>query len=440
MADRRGRSADRRRQLPGKLDRATARRGGGSTRPARGQPPCGRPWAADGSLARIDTAIATWSGNLARDDADFVAAIQLGELYLARTRLTSDPADVARALAAADAALIAAPDLPAARLLRTHAHLANHDFAAAVTDAEAVLAGQPDAPMALAALGDATLELGEYDAAERAYDALADAAAGPAVQARLARLAAATGDLAGARRLADAALAAANRDPDTASETLAWYHTLSGALAFQAGDVAGSSDAYASAFEAWPGSAAALAGLARATAAAGDLAGAIPLYERAIAILPRPETLAALGDLLELTGDTTAAEEQRAMALAVGGLAPDRQLAKYLADHGVDPDRAVELARRDLQSRHDAYAHDTLAWALLANGMPQEADAAMRIARSHGTEDALLDYHAGMIAAALGRDEEARDLLRSALERNAGFDPLQSVRAAEALAELEARP
>ncbi len=156
--------------------------------------------------------------------------------------------------------------------------------------------------------------------------------------------------------------------------------------------------------------------------------------------MPRPETLAALGDLLELTGDTTEAEEQRAMALAVGGLAPDRQLAKYLADHGVDPDRAVGLARRDLQSRHDAYAHDTLAWALLANGMPQEADAAMRIARSHGTEDALLDYHAGMIAAALGRDEEARDLLRSALERNPGFDPLQSVRAAEALAELEARP
>ena len=175
----------------------------------------------------------------------------------------------------------------------------------------------------------------------RAYDALADAAAGPAVQARLARLAAATGDLAGARRLADAALAAATRDPDTASETLAWYHTLSGALAFQAGDVAGSSDAYALALEAWPGSAAGLAGLARATAATGDLAGAIPLYERAIAIVPRPETLAALGDLLELTGDTTEAEEQRAMALAVGGLAPDRQLAKYLADHGVD----IRIAR-----------------------------------------------------------------------------------------------
>ncbi len=173
--------------------------------------PADAPGPADGSLARIDTAIATWSGNLARDDGDFIAAVQLGELYLARTRLTSDPADVARALAAADAALVAAPDLPAARLLRAHAHLANHDFAAAVTDAEAVLAGQPGAPLALAALGDATLELGEYDAARRAYDALADAAAGPAVQARLARLAAATGDLAGARRLADAALAAANR-------------------------------------------------------------------------------------------------------------------------------------------------------------------------------------------------------------------------------------
>jgi hypothetical protein len=59
-------------------------------------------------------------------------------------------------------------------------------------------------------------------------------------------------------------------------------------------------------------------------------------------------------------------------------------------------------------------------------------------ARAHGTQDALLDYHAGAIAAAAGRHEEAIDLLRGALDRNLGFDPLQAARAGDLLAELEA--
>jgi tetratricopeptide (TPR) repeat protein len=98
----------------------------------------------------------------------------------------------------------------------------------------------------------------------------------------------------------------------------------------------------------------------------------------------------------------------------------------------------VEVTAADLERRSDVYAHDAHAWALYAAGRFAEADAAMQAARAHGTQDALLDYHAGMIAAALERDDEARRLLTAALDRNPSFDALQAQRAAATLAPLEA--
>lgn len=403
--------------------------------------PADAPSVADGPLADIDEAIAVWTGNLGRDEADFIAATNLAELYLARVRITADSADIARALVAATAALDANPDLLAAVLLRGQAHFANHDFAAAAADAQTVLDTQPGAPEALAALGDAQLELGDYDTARATYATLAGAASGPAVDARRARLASLTGNLAAARSLADAAATAASSDPDMRRETVAWYETLAGSLAFQDGDLDASTAAFHAALDEWNGSAAAMAGLARATAASGDLETAIGLYEHAIAILPRPETIAALGDLYALTGRADQADATYAKVAAVASLGPsDRQVALFLANHDGDAGRAVVLARKELLTRHDAYAHDTLAWALLADGRADEAAAEMRLARAEGTEDPLLDYHAGMIAAATGRSAEARTLLGELLARHPGFDPLQATRAAETLAALGRRP
>ena len=78
--------------------------------------------------------------------------------------------------------------------------------------------------------------------------------------------------------------------------------------------------------------------------------------------------------------------------------------------------------------------------ALFAAGRNDEADAAIDEARAHGTEDALVDYHAGMIAAAVDRPDEAAALLRAALDRDGALGPLRADRAADALANLEARP
>lgn len=394
-------------------------------------------------LADIDRAIRTWTANLDRDDADFIAATQLAELYLGRARLTADPADLGRALDASERALEADPDLAAAHVLLAQVRLAQHDFDAARREAQSILVTHPALPQALATLGDAELELGLYDAATETYDRLAATASGPAVLARQARLSSLIGDLAGARRLAADALAAARGDAGTPPTELAWYHTLTASLALQSGDITAAGAAYAAAIESWPGSAAALAGMARVRAAEGANDEAIELYQRSVAAVPNLEAVAALGDLLAAAGRADEAEAAYAQVRAVATLAADsgvadRQWALFLANHGEELAQAVEVAAADLERRSDVYAHDAYAWALFTAGRLAEADAAMRNARAIGTEDALLDYHAGMISAALGRGDEARLLLEAALDRNPAFDPQQAPRAVATLATLEA--
>jgi len=90
--------------------------------------------------------------------------------------------------------------------------------------------------------------------------------------------------------------------------------------------------------------------------------------------------------------------------------------------------------------RKDVYSYDTLAWALYKNGRTQEASAAMQQAMKLGTPDALLYYHAGMIAAGLGQRQTAQAWLTKALAINPHFDLLQARVAQSTLSQLSARP
>jgi predicted Zn-dependent protease len=394
------------------------------------------------TTARIDRAIGVWTRNLRRDGADFVAATNLADLYLSRARLTGNVDDYGRASQAVDQALAAYPANLAARVLGAQVRYATHDFTGALTDARALLHDQPGLAQAVATAGDAQLETGAYPAAATSYAQLGALASGPPLLARQARLASLTGHLDRARALAAQAIAAANADTTLTGTDRSWYQVLAGALAFQAGDLAGAQRAYRAAIDAWPGSYLALAGLARATAAVGDLATGISLYERAVAIAPQPEFVGALGDLYRLNGRSANADTQYATVSAVQQIASaqrqlfNRQLVLFDVNHGVRPTEALAMAGAELAVRKDAYGWDAYAWALYANGRYDEADGAITHALAQHTEDALLDYHAGMIAAARGDPTRARQLLSTALARNPGFDPLQAKRARDTLAAL----
>ncbi len=386
----------------------------------------------------LTKAVTVWSANLARDPEDFVSAENLALVYYTRGRLTGSADDYALAQTAVDQALSAYPDDPGGRTMRALLQYTLHDFAAALTGAQSIYDADPTALQALATVGDSQLELGRYDAASATFAALAKVQPGAAVTARLARLAALRGDDQQAATLAARATTEAKAE-GTEGTSFAFYPYLEGYLAFQAGRLADAVTADRAALTAWPGSHLAHEGLARALAAQGKLDAAVTEYQAAIAIVPQPEYLAGLGDVYALQGKANLAAAQYATVRAIAGLQArlyNRQLVLFNVNHGQNLAEALTLAENEVAVRQDVYGWDADAWALLANGRAADADTAMHKALALGTHDSLLDYHAGMIAAALGDSAQARTLLQQALDRNPGFDPLQATRARTTLATL----
>ena len=98
-------------------------------------------------------------------------------------------------------------------------------------------------------------------------------------------------------------------------------------------------------------------------------------------------------------------------------------MAQFWCDHDRNLPEALDLARKELDVRHDVHSYDVLAWALCKNGRFKEAEAAMNQALKLGTADARFFYHAGMIQLGLGRSEKARAYLKRSLALNPGFSP-----------------
>ncbi len=390
-------------------------------------------------LAVIDRSIRTWTGNLRRDAKDFLAATTLATLYGARARLTADVDDYDRARQAAETAVAAAPDYAPARLAEATALLALHDFSAARDVASELYREDHDQLVALAAVGDASQELGDYAAARAAFDAVAAATSGPAVDARLARLAYLTGNDASARSLAIRARdEAAAADPAGDPIGAVFYHYQLAELARLTGDAALAGSGYEAALAIRPTDLGSLVGLAKVRAFEGRTADAIALLRRATAIAPQPEALGLLGDLLADSGDTTGAARAWATVRLVrrlsdvAGAVYDRQLLQFELDHGGTNGDILSRARASLATRHDAYGHDVVAWALYRLGRYAEAAMEAAAARANGIVDARILFHAGAIALANG-DGGGTELVRQALALGPALDPRERAEAVSLL-------
>ena len=367
----------------------------------------------------------------------------LAQLYLQRGRLTGDVAAYGQARTALAQAAALAPDDGETHTLLASVLATTHDFARAAADARVVLASSPDNMGAAAVLGDAQLELGDYDGARATYGRLASLQAdAAAVIVRQARLAFLTGRVEEARDLARQAKvqAVASAFGDAA---LAFYTTFQGQIEHDSGHYATAERYYRQALREAPGYYIALAGLARERAARGHAADAITIYRQAVEALPQPDALAALGDLYRLGRDESKARTEYetigviATLAAVNQQVYNRALATYQADHDVHVDEALVLAEAELAIRHDVYGYDIYAWALYKNHRYDEAKRAAVSALALGTPDARLLYHAGMIDAARGDDAAAIDELHRALTISPNFDPLHAPVARETLANLE---
>jgi tetratricopeptide (TPR) repeat protein len=388
------------------------------------------------ALDAIDEQIAVWGAKAAADARDDISAGNLAVLYLGRGRLTGDATDYEKALTAADGAVRANPASTGTRALKATVLQATHDFTGALSLAEGIVAEDPRNVDALAVVGDAQLELGRLAAASKTYAMIGAIQAGPALDARLARLAWLQGDRDDALKLARRARDAARRD---GSSDPSFYEAQLGEMARLNGDPVAAGAAFDAALAIRSGNQLALLGRARLEAFAGNDAGAIETLRHAAAIAPRPETLALLADLLGRTGDAVGAGRQADTIRLIGKLGGtsaklfDRQILAFEIDHGGASADALARAEAAAEIRPDAAGLDLVAWAAFRLGDLEAAGSWSARALDSGTVDARILDHAGAIAIALGDRTAGLALVNRALELGPALDPFDRA-AAEALA------
>jgi tetratricopeptide (TPR) repeat protein len=376
-----------------------------------------------------------------RRHPDQIVTRLLASQYLQRFRERGDAGDLARAQRAAEQSLALQPRFnTGAELALATALVSLHRFRDGLSHAERAVRIEPGNTNAVAHVAGTLVELGRYDEADRR---LRSVHAGREIDAglypTLARYDELCGSVATARKLIDLALAQTDSIIDSPAETRAWYHFRSGELAWTSGDGTTAERRFREALAILPNYSRAQNGLARMYWGERRWPAALEAATRAADVVPLPETLGYKADAQRALGDEAAARSTDDLIAAIArigtaGAPADRALALYFADHHERPDETVAIARRDVAARDDVFAEDTLAWALARDGRWDDARSAARKAVRRNTQDARLQYHAGVIAMETGDRADAVRRLQLALALNPQFHPDG---AADARARLE---
>jgi tetratricopeptide (TPR) repeat protein len=405
-----------------------------------------------GQQSSTDRSIANYQARAARSNtgADYD---KLGAAYLQKGRETADFAyfDLAEKALTKSLEITSPVDMAAAAPLTHMAAvcMAEHRFREASDYAGRALAlGSGDlSPFGL--LGDAHADMGDYDEAAQDYEKLLlhlpsqEPPLGLVYMhdSRVSYLKFIHGDNAAAIELAKKAVTEviALHMP---GENVAWTYFQLGEYLFQTGDFASAETAYRDSLNALPGYYRGLSGLAKVRVAQEKYQDAAAYYKQAIEQIPFPDYIAALGDVYTKMGQPEAAQKQYDLVEYIGHLSDlnqqtyNRELAAFYADHGIKLQQALNLARKELEVRHDVYTKDVLAWALYKNGQLKEAARVIDKALSMGTKDAMFYFHAGLIHRDLGDTDASHEYLEHALAINPHFHVFYADAARQALAQI----
>jgi tetratricopeptide (TPR) repeat protein len=282
--------------------------------------------------------------------------------------------------------------------------LSQHRFRDAIREGERCRQMQPHDAWPLGVLGDAHLELGEYDQAFDAFQRMVSIRPDSASYARAAYARELQGDLPGSLRLMTMALEATSpNDP----ESIAWHHVQLGALHLALGQVDEAEREYAHADYTFPRHPMAIEGLARVDEARGRPDAAVARLEPLVAGNPAPSTLAHYSELLTKVGRGADALRYARLAEATwrADVPEPAKLAMFLANSGVPDqvDEAVRIAETEAALRNDIFTDDALAWAYFKAGRISGAAEASARATRTGSVDRTIRAHARAIAEAATR-------------------------------------
>jgi tetratricopeptide (TPR) repeat protein len=390
------------------------------------------------SASDVDATITNLQERLRAGDESPLDLSELGAAYLQKARQTADPAYYELADKALTRALaIDSAHLPAL-LGAGELALARHDFAGGLAWGQRALVVSEVNATALGVVGDAYVGLGHYGKAFGTYQKMVDSRPDLSSYTRVSYARELSGDVPGAIDAMRRAGVAGAAVP----ENQAWTNSQLGDLHFAFGSPNQAALQYRAALDVSPEFTPALAGLARVDAARGLVARAIARFERVVERMPLPQYVILLGDLYAKQGRMAVAEEQYDLVRAqsdlyeANGVLPDVEMTLFFADQGRDPRRALALARSQYRERKSIQVADALAWSLYRRGHVAAARSMFDSALKLGTRDALMHFHAGMIAIASNDEANARRHLATAVKINRNFSILFADKAHARLARL----
>ncbi len=315
-----------------------------------------------------------------------------------------------------------------------------HLFDASKMWATKALAINSDSADAYGILGDAALELGDYDGAFDHYQKMMDLRPDLSSWSRGAYLLWITGNKVKATTLMEKAI----RAGAPYAENSAWCRAKLATMLFHDGAYAAAALVIEPLLRERSRNPHILLAAARLATATKDYAVAEQYYQILLGQRPSHDALVGLGDLQAVQGKMVEAEEYYVQVEALhaahlaSGVHDHMQMAKFLADHDRNLIMALRLAEQHKLTRNVLEA-DVLAWIYLKNGDKVRAIEAIKRALLWNTPDGEIHYHAGMIAAAAGDLTLAREHFQKSLAMNPQFNPLQAPIAASMLEKISSR-
>lgn len=389
-----------------------------------------------------DQAISQWVEKTKANAGDDGAWVGLGDALMQKARETMDLSLYGYAERAYQKALALNPNKVPALIGLAWVNGGRHEFEKSIDWANKAIALAPNNNDAYGLLGDADVEMGDYDAAGAHYQKMLDLRPDLSSYSRGAHLLQLTGST---RRAAWLMLKAADAGGPYAENT-AWCRAQLALILFSDGNLLASEEALREALKKTPNNYYVLAAMGKVKAARKDYPAAIGFYKRAITVVPQHDAVGALGDLYALTGSKVEAEKQYALAETIhrlqqaNGVRGGWQLAQFYADHDRNLPEALAMAQEDYKTRPNVYVADTLAWCLYKNGRYAEAADMSKKALGRHTPEANFLFHAGMIAARRGDRGTAQNRLYQAVSLNPNFSPISAPVAYATLKQLGSLP
>ena len=369
-----------------------------------------------------------------RNPQNYDAYNQLALAQTRRARETADPNYYEQAEESLATSLRLSPENLEAERIRVWILLGKHDFSTALQHAIALNKRIPDDVMTYGFLVDANVELGNYAEAEKAAQWMLDLRPGnvPGLT-RAAYLRELFGDIEGAIDFMEDAY---QRTPHAEVEDRAWTLTQIAHLHLMTGRVEHADRLLKTALALYPEYHYALANLGKVRTAQGRLEEAVQALRDLYRVAPHPENLYLLAKALNLAGRKEESGkafsdfEQKALAESATNDNSNRELVYYFADVAQNPSEALRIARIETARPDHSPTLEAYAWALHANGMTAQAQAAMKSALEVGTKDATSFYRAGVIAKSSGDIVASEMSFRQSLEVNPRSEIAEAARLA----------